>query len=325
MESRFEAHVTRLRRGGGPGIELIHLVSGVMRAKLSERNLFRAPPAFVGFPEIDSWCEDAALDLLAVEAVEWAIVRRLRALCARMDAGDNVDGFVFTNLDHFLTERQRHADPIGYATYRWVQKVLEERVEAGRVRCTGGVCRGAGAPLDRDGLAALVTQHARWPALMHGLGCGGAEAGVELRALFDRLEALDRSFEVEALIAVLRTEARRWQSLLLEDDALDESAQALERVVRSRQLIERLGAAIEASGGQKRRREDLHRVLVAWREAFERGDEWTQADLARALDMKKTTISDHIRRLRALALEIDPPGTGDVPLVDTRGVADGPE
>ncbi len=324
MKSRFSSHITRLREGSGPDMELVTLVCRVMQAKLKARGLWAAPPAFVGCPEIESWFDERALQLLALDAIETAIVRRLRALCARMDAGDNVDGFVFMNLDNFLTERQRYADPIGYATYQWVMRVLDERVEANVLVVEDGVCRRPdmrdGVALDRASLGELLSSHARWSSLMRCIGRGGTEAGVELSALFEHLEAhVACGFRVRDLVGILREEARRWQSLLVEDGAPDEWESAVQRVLQSRQLLTRLESEIDRSGGQERRRDDLLRVLRAWRDAYDRGEEWSQADLARTLGMSKTTVSDHVRRLRRLVTEIDPHDSNDLPLWEQSG------
>lgn len=286
-------------------MDLVELMADVVRGRLHTRNLWNAPPSFIGYPEFERWTAGHPLHAVATDAIDWAIIERLRALCARMDAGDNVDGFVFRNVDNFLSHRQQLADPVGHTTYRWVTKVATKR----------SLVHGDGA-LSRDELTAHVLTHPRWTPLMRALSLGGVEAGREVTALFVRLEKVaPNGFDPGDLVVLLRNHARPWHDALI-DHGADDDGEVLRqnRILAARQVLEALEEAIEASGGQHRKRRDLRRLLDALKKATREGDVPTQAELSGRLDIKKATLSDHFRRLRQLIGKLDPDDSGDVPL-----------
>lgn len=313
VDSRFQDHVLRLRGGGGIDGALIAALRPLLRTKLRARGLWLRPPSFLDYPELRDWRDDGDLEILAIDAASEVIVGRLRGLCARIDVGDNVDGFIALNVESFLGDRQRAADPVGAATYRALLRVVEEHPAISRV--DDGSARPAEArTVTGRELADFAAGYARWSVLIGALGRGGAEASDEVRPFCDALTARGAvAIDLGELVTLLRAPARTWQEAVCADEAglHDDSASRLVRSLGSRQLLAHLEAKIDALDVQTRVRADLRRVLDGWRRAFEDGEDLSQAELADRLGMKKATVSDYVRRLRALIREIEPDETGD--------------
>jgi hypothetical protein len=294
VESRFQEHVLRLKRDGKLSPALVELMLPLLRTKLRARGLWRRPPAFIGYTELDVWSDEMDLQILGVDAIEFAILKRLDALSARIELGDNVDGFIALNVDRFLGERQRRADPIGYAIYHAVRGALGDRLSDAEPRSS------------RESIEDALRAYPGRSSLLGAVARVSDAVDTQLRDLLAFLSSRGLRADLGDLVELLRPEARRWNRALHEGAGGEEDAWRVMRVLGSRQLLDRLERAIESSGGQSRRRKDLARVFREWRDSFARGEDLSQAELAERLEMPRATLSDHVRSLRELIASLDP-------------------
>jgi hypothetical protein len=135
--------------------------------ELRRRGLWECPPSYLGVIGSPYW-DDEALDELAAECYLYNLAR-LRSLRAQLRLKANVDGFVLLNVRHFVFERQRAHDPLGYRLYEVLAGAAERLLAAGTLHLLAGGPKlrnetllgfspGAGARLARpDELAAVAS------------------------------------------------------------------------------------------------------------------------------------------------------------------------
>lgn len=228
----FAAHFEALEPGreDAPGAEAVRAdLRRALEVELRRRGLWAAPPSYLGVLGHRRWDREA-LDELAGECYLHQLAR-LRGLKAQLRAGAAIDGFVLLNIRHFVFERQRAGDPLGYRVFEMLERAIERAVEGGRLRrpdageavrndtlvvfAPGG---GDAAPASADALAPLAR---RWnddllPALVTARGRPQREAVVT--RLERHLAALPASgigaFRFGDLIEPLKIDARRrWTAL----------------------------------------------------------------------------------------------------------------
>lgn len=140
MSWSFTAHFAALApgRADAPGAEAVRAdLRRALEGELRRRGLWGAPPSYVGVLGHTRWDRDA-LDELAGECYLYQLAR-LRGLQAQLRAGADVDGFVLLNVRHFVFERQRAGDPVGYRVYEMLERAVERAAETGRLlRPPGG-------------------------------------------------------------------------------------------------------------------------------------------------------------------------------------------
>lgn len=245
-ERLFTEYVRWLERGQPPDERTFERVWRALRAalvsELRKRGLWESPPSHLGIHGHDVWepagarelgagRRDDPLDELVVEAYLFVFIQRLRSLAAQLAIKDNVDGLIFLNLRHFLSERQQAHDPLGYRVFECLYEAVRGAIAAGRLHLWAGDPRvrndtvlgfgpappsGPAAPRREIDFTAAV---AAWcqellPDLVTAKG--GARA-----AVLGRLErfvlALGtggvESFRFKQLIDPLKSEVRRrWQA-----------------------------------------------------------------------------------------------------------------
>lgn len=128
----FSEYVAALvPEGDEPPASLFHEVWGSLRAalrsELKKRGLWDSPPGFLGVYGWETW-EAAALEELLADAYVFVFVDRLRSLRAQLQVKPNVDGLVFLNLRHFLHERQRAHDPLGFRVFEVLRSAVRQAV-----------------------------------------------------------------------------------------------------------------------------------------------------------------------------------------------------
>jgi hypothetical protein len=138
-----------LRPGGDPPdaasfAELWQALRRALVAELKRRGLWEAPPAYLGVYGAERWwsgeegAADDPLEELTADAYAFIFVARLRALRAQLEVRDNVDGLVFLNVRHFLHDRQRAYDPLGYRIFEALREAVREAVAAGEMAVLEG-------------------------------------------------------------------------------------------------------------------------------------------------------------------------------------------
>lgn len=208
-----------------------------LKGELKKRGLWESPPSYLGVYGGESWApagpsagSGSALEELLAECYSYIFVSRLRSLEAHLKLKPNVDGLVFLNIRHFLHERQKEHDPIGFQVFEVLQSAVRLAVEEGELRVLSGDAKvrndtvlgfedGMAAPgKGRGELPAVV---ARWndgllPDLVTSRGRGQEEV---VRRLREKLPDLRRegivTFRFKDLVDPLKADVRaRWAALL---------------------------------------------------------------------------------------------------------------
>lgn len=199
-----------------------------LRGELRRRGLWRSPPAWLGVHGVDGW-DDDALEELTAEAYAFVFVDRLRSLRAQLAAHENVEGLVFLNLRHFLLERQRRHDPLGYRVFEVVQSAVRAAVAGGDLQVLAGdpgvrnetVLGARPAAAGSWTAADLRGRVAEWrgallPGLITARGRRQDDVERELRGRLAQLSA-EGAFRFKDLVDPIKAEARSWWAGLLRD------------------------------------------------------------------------------------------------------------
>jgi len=144
-ERVFTRYVRALDPAGNPPDEsefllLCRALRAALKVELKRRGLWCSSPGYVGIYGWRSWAASAALasggrdrsrgalDELVTECYLFVFVDRLRSLKAQLKIKPNIDGFVFLNLRHFLHERQREHDPLGFRVFQIAQGAVRRAI-----------------------------------------------------------------------------------------------------------------------------------------------------------------------------------------------------
>jgi len=116
-----------------------------LRSELKKRGLWESPPFYLGVYGGESWepagagkGHEGALEELLAECYSYIFVARLRSLQAQLKVKPNIDGLVYLNIRHFLHERQREHDPIGFQVFEVLQAAVRAAVKEGELRVLAG-------------------------------------------------------------------------------------------------------------------------------------------------------------------------------------------
>jgi hypothetical protein len=245
----FTAYVRRLAEPGGAADRALFdqawaALRAALRSELRRRSLWEGPPAYLGVYGAESWeGPGEPLEELLADCYAFVFVDRRRSLAAQLAVKDNVDGLVFLNIRHFLHERQREHDPLGFRVFEVLRRAVQDAVEAGELRVLAGdprvrndtrlgfseaAPRGPARPAPEAGPAArqaLREIAARWtgdllPDLVTARGREEERVAGRLRALFPGLrDAGIEAFGFKELVDPLKAEVReRWAALLAAAD-----------------------------------------------------------------------------------------------------------
>lgn len=137
MDNIFTDYVRQLTGTGEPPDrasydEACEHLRAVLVTELRRRGLWNAPPRHVGVLA-RSWRERDALDELVSDAYVYLFLDRLKSLIDQARVRDSIDGLVVWHVRHFLTKRQRQADPLGYRIYLRLRAAVEKLLECGRL------------------------------------------------------------------------------------------------------------------------------------------------------------------------------------------------
>lgn len=238
----------------------------VLVAELKRRGLWEAPPTYVGVlgaaswsAEQGTWQRDRALEELVVDCYTFIFVERLGSLLAQLRVKPNVEGLVRLNVRHFLHERQREHDPIGFRVYEALRNGLRDAVEEGEMRIVEGDPRirnetvleftsGPRAPTGAGSELAVIVRG--WgsellPDLLTAQGRARLAVGEKLRGLLIQLRETDwQTFRVKDLLEPLKQDIRtRWAALFeaeVGDTASELEGDGLRELVRRIEPCRRL-------------------------------------------------------------------------------------
>lgn len=140
----FTAFVRSLRdRDEGPDHETIDRTLEALRralcSELKRLGLWECPPSFLGVLGHERWLlssddeaiADDALDDLVADCYVYVFLTRSQSLCAQLERKPSIDGLVFTSIRHFLYERQKASDPIGFRVFEMVRLTVRQAVNDG--------------------------------------------------------------------------------------------------------------------------------------------------------------------------------------------------
>lgn len=212
-------------------------LEAILRQELRRRNLWNSPPSYLGIYGWPSWepgrraGDEGPMTELAAECYSFIFVDRLAALRAQLEVKPNVEGLVLLNVRHFLHERQRAYDPIGFRVFEILREAVREGIAQGELFVLAGdpgvrnetilgFDPAAGPEPGPFDLGPLV---ARWnddllPDLLLARGRQQAEVLARLR---EKLMALARAgiraFSFRSVIDPLKNDTRaRWAALMEE-------------------------------------------------------------------------------------------------------------
>ncbi len=239
----FTAHVRQLAAAGGSdrrGVEEVWAaLRAALRSELRKRGLWEGPPAYLGVFGGDSWEGSGGgtpLEELLVDCYAFVFLDRLRSLRAQLAVKDNVDGLVFLNIRHFLHERQREHDPLGFRVFEVLRGAVQGALAAGELHLLAGDPRvrndsrlgfaadaapeTAPAAVDRLHAAAAGWAGDLLPDLVTARGKEIDGVAGRLRALLPELRAGGvAAFSFKDLVDPFKAEVRaRWAALLAADD-----------------------------------------------------------------------------------------------------------
>jgi hypothetical protein len=255
--------------------ELWQTLRSVLVAELKRRGLWESSPSYLGVYGAPLWWAEAtaggggALEDLVADCYAFIFIDRLRALRAQLAVKPNVDGLVFTNVRHFLHDRQKEHDRLGFLVFDALRTAVRAAVEAGELSILEGDPRirndtvlgfaggsGPTEPAEVD-LPALVR---RWnddllPDLVTAHGRGRQPVHGRLRRCLQELRRQGlEAIRFKDLVDPMKSDVRaRWAALLVRDD-VEVAAEDADREAAGVAAIFRPDLCLEAR--------DAFRVLV---------------------------------------------------------------
>jgi hypothetical protein len=151
--SVFTAFVRGLQGARTPDADLFHDTWHGLRAALAgemkKRGLWQSPPSYLGAYGWESWDSEAppgsgparaqsALGELVADCYAFIFVDRLQSLKRHLEEKPDIDGLVLLNVRHFLHERQKLHDPLGFRVFEMLQAAVEEAVSSGDLHVLAG-------------------------------------------------------------------------------------------------------------------------------------------------------------------------------------------
>jgi hypothetical protein len=240
--SPFTWYVRALGRGEDAERELPRVwqaLRDALRSELKRRGLWDQPPSYFGLTGWKSWSavgerhatfmREDALNELTAECYSFIFIDRLPSLAAQLRVKPDIEGLVFLDVRHFLHERQRSHDPLGFRIFEVARRAVRELLGAGEIHLLAGDPRilnetalgfSPRAILARGPAPNLQALADRWnDEILPSLGSHGKwqhEAVGKLRRRLPELRAEGiEAFLFRELVDPLKYDARlRWAGLL---------------------------------------------------------------------------------------------------------------
>lgn len=116
MATILSEHVRTFGPDSDPS-QVLTVLKRLLGYHMRSQNLLFAPPEFLGYSNLKNWSVPDAFEDIVIDCYLFAIVQRITSLQNQLKIKANVDGLISKNVHHFLIERQRKYDPIGYAVF----------------------------------------------------------------------------------------------------------------------------------------------------------------------------------------------------------------
>src|SRR6185436_14333623 len=349
MPSVFTAFVGCLQGARTPDADLFHDAWHGLRAALvgemKKRGLWQSPPCYLGAYGWESWDSEApqgsgasraqgALGELVADCYAFIFVDQLQSLKRHLQDKPDIDGLVLLNIRHFLHERQREHDPLGFRIFELLQAAVEDAISYGALYVLAGDRKirndtllgfhpAAELPPAPADLEQIVL---RWnDELMPGLITARTrQQAAVVRQLRERLLELPRrgieAFRFKDLLDPFKRDARgRWAALLGEGETAAPSSEAVqappsvlpESAVESRQSFEHLtrcvSTSIDSMEADPRTRTQLMTLWhYLWRQHGEEGQEAVRLPSYRQLGQRLKISRERLPVLFALLRQLVP-------------------
>jgi hypothetical protein len=160
MPSVFTAFIRCLQGERTPDADLFHDAWHGLRAALAnemkKRGLWESPPCYLGAYGWERWDSEApradtqaqgsgttreqvsALGELVADCYAFIFVDRLQSLKRHLQDKPDIDGLVLLNIRHFLHERQRAHDPLGFRIFELLRAAVEDAISSGALYILAG-------------------------------------------------------------------------------------------------------------------------------------------------------------------------------------------
>ncbi len=329
--SVFTAFVGGLQGARTPDADLFHDTWHGLRAALVQemkrRGLWESPPHYLGVCGWERWDAEepagsgparaqSALGELVADCYAFIFVDRLQSLKRHLLEKPEIDGLVLLNIRHFLHERQRVHDPLGFRIFELLQTAVEEAVASGDLHVLAGDRKIRNDTLlgfrpDAEPLATPADWERivlRWndelmPALVTAQTRKLAAVVRRLRELL--LDLPGHGVEVlrlKDLLDPLKRDARgRWAALLEEEEGGGDDGQGFEEVAR------RVSASIERLEADARTRSQLRTLWHhLWRQQGEEDREAGRPSSYRQLGQRLDIPRERLPGLFDLLRQIVP-------------------
>ncbi|MFL6234199.1 MAG: hypothetical protein ACJ76N_13775 [Thermoanaerobaculia bacterium] len=332
--SVFTAFVRGLQGARTPDADLFHDTWHGLRAalvqELKRRGLWQSPPAYLGACGWESWDSEAppgsgparaqsALGELVADCYAFIFVDRVQSLKRHLEEKPDIDGLVLLNVRHFLHERQKVHDPLGFRVFELVQAAVEEAVASGDLHVLAGdrkirndtllgfhpAAEPLATPADWTRVA-LRWNDELMPDLVTAQTRRLAAVVRRLRELLLELpQAGVEAFRLKDLLDPLKRDARgRWAALLEEGEegsGAGGSGQSFEHLAR------RVSASIERMEADSRTRTQLMTLWHhLWRQHGEEGQEAGRLPSHRQLGQRLSIPRERLPVLFDLLRQIVP-------------------
>jgi hypothetical protein len=350
MPSVFTAFVRGLQGERTPDADLFHDAWHGLRAALvsemKRRGLWQSPPCYLGAYGWENWDTEApqgsgasraqdALGELVADCYAFIFVDRLQSLKRQIEDKPNIDGLVLLNVRHFLHERQRVHDPLGFRIFELLQAAVEEAIASGALYILAGdkkirndTILGFHPAAEQQATPADLEQMVlRWnDELMPALVTARTrQQSAVVRQLREYILDLPRhgieAFQFKNLLDPLKRDARgRWAAILEEgetgsgapsSDAIQISTSVLPGNTESRESFKHLtrcvSTSIDRMEADSRTRTQLMTLWhYLWQQHGEEGSEVVRPPSYRQLGQRLNIPRERLPVLFALLRQLVP-------------------
>lgn len=351
MPSVFTAFVGGLQGERTPDADLFHDAWHGLRAamvgEMKKRGLWQSPPCYLGAYGWESWDAEApqgsgagraqgALGELVADCYAFIFVDRLQSLKRQLEDKPDIEGLVLLNIRHFLYERQRVHDPLGFRIFELLQAAIKEAISSGALHLLAGdrkirndTLLGFQPAAERQSSPADLEQIVlRWnDELMPALITARTRQQIAvIRQLRERILELPRlgieAFRLKDLLDPLKRDARgRWAAILEEgeegpiatsSDAAQVPTPVLQgNTVESRESFKHLtrcvSTSIDCMEADSRTRTQLMALWhYLWRQHGDEGEEAVRPPSYRQLGRRLNIPRERLPVLFALLRQLVP-------------------
>jgi len=306
-----------LRNTGAIPEALFDCVRSIVRNDLLRRRVWTKSPELLGYP-FASWNEQGSLDALTFDALDSAVITRMKSISTRRSLGYTVDGMIVTNIRWFLYECQREADPLGRNCYACVLGAAELGVAEGWLVIVGqpqaggmGTTVSGVPPHERDAsddeVRCAIVAAKSFPELAECLDVDGkledARLGRAVAALAAAIRELvrrvDGRLRLETIRCAVEQEVRAARASAECDE--DESNQTYARV-EIQSLFGAIENAVRSSSRTQLAQVRCLRVLDCMQDPL--FHDMSDAERAQSIGMSRQRFSEHRREIQQLAEQI---------------------